>query len=250
MASIDSSNLKEYQRDVLANNIINLLTNNELLTSSPIATKDNKLKTDITSGIIPAINSLVKKLAFTNVGVQTFNDTFIQALGDFKGHPEYLADLNKIDSSVIQAIIAQNKALYGEDLDNPIPLPTGKSISELLQSVSQQKYTTSSDITAYSLVGIDVDGKVFEISADNLTHGGKLLGMSLEPTTTGNQCSVQIFGEVTNPSWLLSNSSDYFVGINGQLTSNAMSLAFTQRVGKAKNPTTLILNIGECILLQ
>ena len=142
--------LNQAQLDILASD----LSGNPLLTDidgTPI-----HLTNDLPY-IIPSINEIYDRLNNDESGMSKFIDEFSGALGRFKANPQLLSDLQKISPNVIEALILQYKEIHGTDLSNPIPLPQGKTVAELLNSNTQsldKEFTFSDLITDYISLGI------------------------------------------------------------------------------------------------
>lgn len=117
-------------------------------------------------------------------------------------------------------------------------------------TTSNPVYTTSQAVSEFDIVGLDSSGKIYPIDANDISHSDTLVGISLETKNSGEQCQVKVFGEISNPAWILSVGKTYYCGLNGKLTSNPSSYQWMQRVGKAIDMSTIIINIGDCILVQ
>ena len=96
------------------------------------------------------------------------------------------------------------------------------------------------DIAAFKV--ITADGKLADCS--NLMHRLKVVGVTTAAALNGFNASVNIEGEVTNPSWTWAVGQAIYVS-----DLNGTSGVWSQRIGTAINATTIIINIRNSFLL-
>jgi hypothetical protein len=124
-------------------------------------------------------------------------------------------------------------------VDPPIFNLTGHSI-----------FAVSGGLTAYQFVIIDpADGTAHCADGENPTHAGLVVGITAEGRAAGQPVTIQVAGEITNPLWDLYAGEIYYLAIAGTISRTPPSIGFWQKVGTAKNATTLIIRMGESILV-
>lgn len=124
-------------------------------------------------------------------------------------------------------------------VDPPIFNLTGHSI-----------YAVSGGLTAYQFVIIDpADGTCHCADGENPTHAGLAVGITAEARAAGQPVTIQIAGEITNPLWELDAGENYYLALAGTISRTPPSRGFWQKVGNAKNRTTLIIKLGEPVLV-
>lgn len=89
-------------------------------------------------------------------------------------------------------------------------------------------------------------GKV--ANSGNTALYGKVVGIALAAIANGFSGSVAEIGEVTNPAWTWTAGEPIFIN-GGVLSSVAPSTGWSQTVGTAKGPTTIIVDLSPPILL-
>lgn len=106
---------------------------------------------------------------------------------------------------------------------------------------------TSYALDAYTLVqynGITLD------YADKDTASDDTLGVLTTATVPLNFGTVQLSGQVTNPSWSLTAGAAVYLGSDGQVTSTPPTTGVIQEVGFALSSTSIMLRIQEPVYIQ
>lgn len=112
------------------------------------------------------------------------------------------------------------------------------------------KYTVGpAGVKAYQVVMLLVDGTIAPADGTNVTHAGKVMGITLEDGLAGELVDVIRGGVVLNPGWTLSPSEQYFVGAGGDITNIAPTTGFSQVLGLAETPIALYLAVEAPIIL-
>lgn len=125
--------LYELQADALGESI----QNNPYLPKSVLATKNKGLNT-VKQFITGAINELLSAINTIKTAVNTSLNQQQSVLGDFVTDPKLVSDLQKIDTSVIKALIKIYKDMAG-DLDNPKDISAvAPSIKEAILKLSEK----------------------------------------------------------------------------------------------------------------
>lgn len=135
--------LYELQADALGESI----ASNPYLPKSPLATKNKGLNT-VKQFITGAINELLATINTIRTSVTTQLGQQQAVLGDFTVDATLVTDLQKIDASVLQALVKIYKDMAG-DLDNPKDISTiAPSIKEAILKLSEE-IESSKRITDY-----------------------------------------------------------------------------------------------------
>jgi hypothetical protein len=105
-------------------------------------------------------------------------------------------------------------------------------------------------LNAFQVVFMNpADGTAHAADGENPTHSGLVIGIAAESKSAGQSARVQIAGEITNPAWDLEPCTTYYVGHAGTISITPPAVGFWQKIGVSKNATTLIINLGEPILV-
>lgn len=79
---------------------------------------------------------------------------------------------------------------------------------------------------------------------------GKVFGMTTGAAAQGAQVSVQLSGEIVEPSWNWTLGQDVYLGANGIPTQMApVGAVFIQIIGYPSTPTSLVLTLRDPIHL-
>jgi hypothetical protein len=91
------------------------------------------------------------------------------------------------------------------------------------------------------------DGRVAD--SNDLSSLGRVAGVSAdEAAGPGFPFKVQVVGEISNEAW--SWSAGDIVYLNGTgLSTSAPASGFIQRIGAAKNSSTIVINLSDPVLL-
>jgi hypothetical protein len=123
--------LHELQSDALGASLVD----NPHLPASPIPSKNKALNTS-KPYVTGAINELLQTIENIRNLVQTSLSQQQAVLGDFVSEPTLLSELQKIDTSVLKAIIKLSKEIEG-DIDNPQDISAiAPSIKEAILKLS------------------------------------------------------------------------------------------------------------------
>jgi len=102
-------------------------------------------------------------------------------------------------------------------------------------------------VNAYQVVFATATADVQAANANEPSHCGRVIGMATAAIAQGDTGTVQQSGAITNQAWSLSPGLPYFLVSGGNISVNVPSSGFVQRIGTAKDATTLIVNMGEPI---
>lgn len=100
-------------------------------------------------------------------------------------------------------------------------------------------------LNAYQLIATDADGDAIYATSANPAHINRVLGVS---TRAGLDIKVRSEGVVENPGWNWSPEALLWVGLDGVITEDPGTGAFTQAVGFAKTPTSIYVRLAKGVL--
>jgi len=109
--------------------------------------------------------------------------------------------------------------------------------------------TANGAIGGQRMVVGNADGTVSYADATNVSHLGKVLGMSDAAYLDGETVKVIREGLVEFVGWSFNPAQPIYLSTNGVLTQSASATGFSQIVGFAESPTKLFVNLREPILL-
>lgn len=105
----------------------------------------------------------------------------------------------------------------------------------------------TSGVNAYQVVFATTDSTVQAANSAEPSHAGRVVGMTEAAIAEGATGTVRTGGAITNSAWSLSPGLSYFLAAGGEISLNIPSSGFIQRIGTARDSTTLIINMGEPI---
>ena len=119
----------------------------------------------------------------------------------------------------------------GDAASRTITVTAGETLgghrAVLLDSSSQARYTDSSSVA----------------------DAGRVVGLTTGSASAAAAVTIQISGDMTEPSWSWTPGAILYLGANGQLTETAPSTGFIQAVAHAVTATKIILEIHQPIML-
>lgn len=86
-------------------------------------------------------------------------------------------------------------------------------------------------------------------SKDDLTHIGRVYGVTLNAAGAGEPVTVRTRGAIEELSWAWTPLAPVFLGVNGLLTQTVPTSGFQQVIGVAITATVLFVNPREPIVL-
>lgn len=117
---------------------------------------------------------------------------------------------------------------------------------------SEMVRTAAVALSGHRAVLIDGQGKFDYVSADNLLHSSRAVGVTIGAASAGAPANVVMFGEITEPTWTWIPDQPVYLGVNGQLTQTMPvfpASKFLQVIGIPMTSTSLFVNIGFPITL-
>lgn len=125
--------------------------------------------------------------------------------------------------------------------------PAGSPGGQLIQRVAAQA------LGGHRVVLINSDGKADYASAATLAHGPRIIGMTTQASAQDALVNIQIYGEVTEPSWNWQLDKPVYLGIDGALTQAAPAQPaskFSIVIGFPIAATVLFVNPGIPITIS
>jgi len=114
------------------------------------------------------------------------------------------------------------------------------------------EYPAGIAIGGHRVVTLNAAGKLVYASAADLSHMGRVVGITLGAVDVDADCRVQNFDQIEEPSWAWDASKPVYLGIDGLLTQQAPALPeskFSMVVGFPISSTVLLVNLREPIVL-
>jgi hypothetical protein len=108
--------------------------------------------------------------------------------------------------------------------------------------------TTAEAIGGHRLVTTDASGLAIYADSSDVSHAGRVVGLSTGAASLGGTVTVQYGGSLTDPSFSYTPGDILYVGTNG-LISTTPGTAFSQVIGYAEAATTIFIRIHQPILI-
>jgi hypothetical protein len=116
--------------------------------------------------------------------------------------------------------------------------------NDAASAIGNMQVVAAEDLAAF--VTITVDG--YECHCNNTAHYGHLAGITVVATATGFMAPIRRSGLVNNPAWSWTPLAVIFCGPSG-LTMTPPTNGWLQSVGIAQSDMSMLINLGEPILL-
>jgi len=115
------------------------------------------------------------------------------------------------------------------------------------------EYTAGVALGGHRVVILNREGKLSYASADNVTHMGRVIGITMGATEPDASCQVQNFDQLDEPSWTWDLNKPVYLGLDGILTQELPTVPqsrFSMVVGFPTSSTSLFVNLREPIVLS
>lgn len=109
-----------------------------------------------------------------------------------------------------------------------------------------ETYTAGTNINS-GRVCVVIDGIVYYANKNNVSHYGKVVGISKQSVLSGQH--VQVYTKGTVPNLSLISDRIYYYTENGMLTTTPQTTGIWQSVGISTSTTNLLLNLSNPIIL-
>ncbi len=113
-------------------------------------------------------------------------------------------------------------------------------------------YPAAFPISGHRIVTLDSQGKAIYASAAIAAHANRVVGMTTNAASTGDDLNIKKVGEVTEPSWNWQPDMPVYLDVDGFLTQTPPAFPeanFSVVVGFPISATTMFINIGIPITL-
>lgn len=115
------------------------------------------------------------------------------------------------------------------------------------------QYPAAGAIGGHRLVIVDTNSRAAYAGNDQLPHVGRVVGISTGAVADGALVTIQIRGEMTEPTWAWNLTLPVYLGVNGLLTQaqpTGPTAKFSQIVAFPLSATKLFVNLREPILIS
>ena len=144
-----------------------------------------------------------------------------------------------------------------DTVENIITVIDEESLNFTCEAVGPQGPAgTNANTTITAVAGEDLSGHRAVVLVSNIayyadstdvSHALKVSGITTGAALTSATATIQVNGELTEPSWSWSDGP-IFIGINGQLTQTVPSSGFILEVAKAITSTKILINIKRPLM--
>jgi hypothetical protein len=112
-------------------------------------------------------------------------------------------------------------------------------------------YTALENIDSYKILYIDDNDQVGIADSGNVNCADRIIGMSLEAKSAGEDIKVQLDQKIQNSNWSFAKTGEtVFVGANGDFTLTPDPNAkFIQEVGIIVSNNSIELNMEDAVIL-
>lgn len=114
---------------------------------------------------------------------------------------------------------------------------------------SSNEYT-SDGVQAFQVVYVHGADTVAAANAENETHAGRVVGISLHSADAGKRVIVADTGMIENYGWSLVEGKIYYLSTGGNISVTPSEIGFVQKIGVAVNEYTLFLQIEGAVILR
>jgi hypothetical protein len=105
------------------------------------------------------------------------------------------------------------------------------------------------NIGADRFVISNINGTISHADQTNLNHLGKVLGITLNSASDGEDVDILLTGFVSFNGWDFDVNLPIYLGVNGLITQVLPVNGFSQILGFAESPDTIFVNLREPIVL-
>lgn len=119
-----------------------------------------------------------------------------------------------------------------------------------LVSNASSTFTAGQDLEEKRIVTLNANAQLIYADHANLTHAGRIIGLTLESVPLGEVTEVHSFGLITNPSWNWNlTQPSVFLSTIGQITQTPPISGFINVVGHVISATQLFISVQSPINL-
>ena len=133
-----------------------------------------------------------------------------------------------IELNLVNDVIIQNTVVEGPVLE--FDIMTGGKGADAIGSL--ETWPAGENVSTGRVVIIDAGAAIYFQPSD-LAHSGRAYGITKTSATTGNDVSIQLIGEVSDPAFSFAADVGLYVAANGQITATKPSSGLIQFVGSS-----------------
>lgn len=122
-----------------------------------------------------------------------------------------------------------------------INLVLGEGGATSISDAVIKTFTAGEAISGQTVVYCE-GGQIFEADTTNVSHFGKVVGVTTNAVAINNTISVVIFGEMVDASFSFTPGPIFF-DVTGTPTNTVPTSGFSQQIGSACNTNSLFINI-------
>ncbi len=127
-------------------------------------------------------------------------------------------------------------------------MPTAVRIPSNLADVAIDSRIAAVALAGHRAVVLDAQGEAQYADNTDLTHVDRVIGITTQAVVQGAQVAIQSVGRLGGLAGLTPNTG-IWLSTNGQLTQTPPTTGFAQRLGWADSTSSIIITIGEAIVL-
>lgn len=124
-----------------------------------------------------------------------------------------------------------------------------KEIVEESSSVVDEGGIAGETVGTNRVIICDVDGKYYHADSSDISHVGKVIGISKNATLTDEDIDLITSGSLEDQAFTFNPGQSVFFDTQGALTQTPPSVGFIQVVGTAVSPTKVLVGIKSPVIL-
>lgn len=140
----------------------------------------------------------------------------------------------EITENVTKVIVPEEKIILNI-YDNYVNHPLNEISSEVV-------YKSGGNLSGHRAIKIE-DNKAYYASNTILSDAYKIIGISTGASMIDEDCIINTFGELTEPSWNWEEGKPIFLGTNGTLTQTCPSSGFILQIATVINSKKIFIDI-------
>lgn len=115
---------------------------------------------------------------------------------------------------------------------------------DMVSDSSINKFVAGQALAQYRIVVLDTDARMVYADHKNVSHAGKIIGLTMADAAMDAVIVVRSFGLVENPSWNWNIiKPNVFLSTNGNITQTPPTSGFACVIGSAVSAERLLIRI-------
>lgn len=171
----------------------------------------------------------------------------------------------KIESIDNEVVVRSLEDVYkSESIDEPVNIESVDAYVDIVtvtgdvgdvyvynyeSGSGDEEYKAGAVISGHRCVMLAADGNIYHADSTNVSHAGKVIGMSVNAAGAGETVYIRKFGKINNPGWGLTPGALYFFTNLGQLTTEKPASGFSQLAGIAIDSDNFEIQFFEPMIL-